>query len=73
MDATARRRLIRAALLPSRRRMVNEVVRPANLAPCVVCGEDVAIRAGYEGDVLCILHFFSEDPTEDWERDDDQG
>lgn len=52
---------------------MTEMVRVAVEAPCVVCEAPVAVRAGYEGEALCIEHFFSEDPTEDWERDDDQG
>lgn len=52
---------------------MTDPVRMSVEAPCVVCGEPVKIRPGFEGDALCIADFFSDDPTEDWERDDDQG
>ena len=32
--------------------------------PCVVCGEDVTVDEDFTGDVLCIVDFFTEDPTE---------
>jgi hypothetical protein len=40
------------------------------LKPCVVCGRKVVVASDFEGDVLCINDFFTDDPTEDWEADE---
>lgn len=37
--------------------------------PCVVCGDDVAVTSDATDDVLCIVHWFTADPTEEWESE----
>lgn len=37
---------------------------------CVVCGRRVVVASDNAEPVLCIDHFFTEDPTEDWEADE---
>lgn len=38
---------------------------------CVVCDEEVVMTEDNDGeDPLCIDHFFTEDPTAEWEADD---
>lgn len=39
----------------------------------MVCADPVQVAADIPDDepVLCIVHWFTEDPTEDWELDED--
>lgn len=39
--------------------------------PCVVCGRRVVVASDNQDVVLCIDHYFTEDPTEDWEADNE--
>lgn len=41
--------------------------------PCMICGDPVEVSAGTPEDeaVLCILHYFDDDVSEEWERDDE--
>ena len=41
------------------------------LRPCVVCGRKTMVDSAFTGDVLCINDFFTEDPTEEWEADEE--
>ena len=38
--------------------------------PCVVCDEPVLVQEDADMDPLCIEHFFTDDPTEEWEADE---
>ena len=39
--------------------------------PCVVCGQPVQILEGMDpSGARCILHYFDEDVTEEWEADE---
>ncbi len=42
--------------------------------PCVVCGVQVEVAKDFteDEDVLCIAHYFTEDVSEEWERDEDE-
>lgn len=37
--------------------------------PCEVCEEDVLMQADSKEPALCIVHYFTDDPTEAWEAD----
>ena len=39
------------------------------IRPCLVCGAEVLMAADTGEPALCILDYFTDDPTEDWERD----
>lgn len=53
--------------------MAEELMENTKGRPCVVCGnltdttEDIP-----DHEVLCILHWFDDDYSEPWERDDEE-
>jgi len=44
---------------------------PARYEGCEVCGAPVQVASDAPADepVLCIEHYFTDDPTEDWESE----
>lgn len=48
-------------------------IEPTIILPCIVCGADVLLASDAPAEVranpLCIVDFFTEDPTAEWESD----
>lgn len=44
------------------------------LLECLVCGDPVEVATNIPDDepVLCKMHWFTEDMSEEWERDEDE-
>lgn len=48
-----------------------ETLIESEIRSCLVCGVEVEVDASVpeENTILCILHFFSEDASEEWEQE----